>query len=183
LKICQRTTDSKIVILGVDPGFSISGYAVLGQQLQKVAMLDCGYLKMNSKHHLSERTHQFYNLMQNLITKHSVTHIALETSFLGKNPQTFLKLGFLRGVLYLLAAQKGLTISEFAPREIKQSVTGTGGASKEQVAYMLLKLFPQLESIIKKAVYADVTDAIAIAICGIWNSKTLAKSQEAAALR
>jgi crossover junction endodeoxyribonuclease RuvC len=87
---------------------------------------------------------------------------------LGKNAQTFLKLGFLRGILYLLADQHGLQLSEFAPREIKMATTGFGGASKDQVASMMLRLFPRLSEygIIERA---DVTDALAICLCAVWN--------------
>jgi crossover junction endodeoxyribonuclease RuvC len=156
------------VILGVDPGFSITGFAVLKTTGRQVLLLDCGYLKMSSTKSLSERTGQFYKVFQEKITIHGVTHVALETSFLGKNPQTFLKLGFLRGILYLLADQHKLIISEFAPREIKAAVTGSGGASKDQVAHMILRMFPKITQLgaVEKQ---DVTDALAISVCGLWS--------------
>jgi len=125
---------------------------------------------MNSAHHLSARTGQFYNLFKDKIAQHGITDIALETSFLGKNAQTFLKLGYLRGILYLLADQHRLTLAEFAPREIKAAVTGNGGASKEQVADMMLRLFPKLNEFGTIA-RNDVTDALAISLCGIWHQQ------------
>lgn len=157
------------VILGVDPGFSVTGFAVLQASGRQVFLLDCGYLKMSSLKSLSERTGQFYNVFQEKIKTHQVTQISLETSFLGKNPQTFLKLGFLRGILYLLADQHKLTINEFAPREIKAAVTGFGGASKDQVAHMVLRMFPKITQLgpVEKQ---DVTDALAISVCGLWSS-------------
>lgn len=161
------------VILGVDPGFSVSGFAVLKHDNRQAYVIDYGYLKMSSTKTLSQRTGQFYEIFKQKIIDHSVTQVALETSFLGKNPQTFLKLGFLRGILYLLADQYNLTISEFAPREIKAAVTGSGGASKDQVAHMILRMFPkiaQLGDVAKQ----DVTDALAISVCGLWaDQKTL----------
>jgi crossover junction endodeoxyribonuclease RuvC len=155
------------VILGVDPGFHITGYAVSSIEDRRVLLRDCGFLKMSPQHHLSQRVGQFYNFMNDKIATFNVTALALETSFLGKNAQTFLKLGYLRGILYLLADQKGLTLSEFAPREIKMATTGFGGASKEQVAAMVLRLFPGLTEFgaIERA---DVTDALAICLCGVW---------------
>lgn len=155
------------VILGVDPGFSVTGFAILHNNNRQVFLLDCGYLKMSSTKSLSERTGIFYDLFKQKIIDHKITQVALETSFLGKNPQTFLKLGFLRGILYLLADQHKLAISEFAPREIKAAVTGSGGASKDQVAHMILRMFPkvaQLGAVEKQ----DVTDALAISVCGLW---------------
>lgn len=155
------------VILGVDPGFSVTGFAVLKHDNRQAHVIDYGYLKMSSTKTLAERTGQFYDVFKQKIADHAVTQVALETSFLGKNPQTFLKLGFLRGILYLLADQHKLTISEFAPREIKAAVTGSGGASKDQVAHMILRMFPkiaQLGAVAKQ----DVTDALAISVCGLW---------------
>lgn len=160
----------KQVILGVDPGFHITGYAVVSKEGSKVLLLDCGYLKMSSQHPLPQRVGQFYSHMFAKIAQHHVSHIALETSFLGKNAQTFLKLGYLRGILYLLADQHKLCLSEFAPREVKAAVTGFGGASKDQVANMMMRLFPKLAEF-GTVERSDVTDALAISLCGAWNEQ------------
>jgi crossover junction endodeoxyribonuclease RuvC len=160
------------VILGVDPGFSATGYSFLRQEGSKVYLLDCGYIKLKSSDSLSKRVGVFYKFFQEKIKLHSVTQISLETSFLGKNAQTFLKLGFLRGILYLLADQYNLELREFAPREIKMAVTGFGGASKDQVANMVLRMFPKLSEV-KTIEKADVTDALAVSICGVWQSNNI----------
>jgi crossover junction endodeoxyribonuclease RuvC len=115
---------------------------------------------------LSQRTLEFHNFFKTIIAEKGVTHVSLETSFLGKNPQTFLKLGYLRGILYLLAAQNKLEIAEFAPREVKQAIVGSGSAQKEEVALMLMRMFPQLQQY-AASLRNDVTDAIAIGICGM----------------
>jgi crossover junction endodeoxyribonuclease RuvC len=99
---------------------------------------------------------------------YKITDLALETPFLGKNIQTFLKLGYLRGILYLLSDMHALSIHEFSPRQIKVSVTGFGGATKEQVALMILAMFPALNAL-GKIEKNDVTDAMAVSICGLWN--------------
>jgi crossover junction endodeoxyribonuclease RuvC len=157
------------VILGIDPGFHITGYSVIKNEQGKSFLLECDYLKMSSSKHLSERAGIFYSFFNEKIKQQGVTQVALETPFLGKNAQTFLKLGYLRGILYLLADQHKLTLHEFAPREVKIAVTGFGGASKEQVAMMILNMFPALNSLgIEKA---DVTDACAVALCGLWNMR------------
>lgn len=157
----------QVTILGVDPGFHVTGYAIIRHGYGKTHLLDCGFLKMNPKEHLSRRTGIFYEHFLKTIAQHGVSQIALETSFLGPNAQTFLKLGFLRGILYLLADQHGLALHEFAPREIKASVTGFGGASKEQVALMVGRMFPKLNEL-AVSVRSDVTDALAISLCGVW---------------
>jgi crossover junction endodeoxyribonuclease RuvC len=155
-----------MIILGVDPGFTVTGFGILKKEGGKVFLLDYGYLKMNPTKHLSERVAIFHDFFQEKITQWSVDHISLETPFLGKNTQSFLKLGYLRGCLYLLAHKNKTQLHEFSPREVKLSVTGFGGASKDQVASVVLRLFPRLE-VPKKL---DVTDALAITLCGLWQS-------------
>jgi crossover junction endodeoxyribonuclease RuvC len=162
-----------VVILGIDPGFHVTGFAILKHENNKSFLLDYGYLQMSSKKSLAERTKIFYDLFVEKIKKYQVTHVSLETSFLGKNAQTFLKLGYLRGILYLLSSQYKLEISEFAPREIKQSIVGFGGASKEQVAAMVYRMFPKLSEV-KTIAKNDVTDALAICVCGFWSAKRAA---------
>ena len=156
-----------MVILGIDPGFSVTGYSILKREKNKTFVLDYGYLKMMSKDHLSISTGIFYSFFKDKIEKFKVTDLALETSFLGKNAQTFLKLGYLRGILYLLSDQNELRIYEFAPREVKISITGFGGATKDQVALMILSMFPKLNHF-GKVEKQDVTDAIAVSVCGLW---------------
>ena len=160
------------VVLGVDPGFSVTGYSIIAKKQGRVAVLDCGFLKMSPQKSLQERVGIFYDKLKQKIVAHNVSMIALETSFLGKNAQTFLKLGFLRGILYLLADQHNLVINEFAPREIKLAVTGSGAASKDQVAHMMITLFPKLSEY-GPTERPDVTDALAIGLCGIWTQQTL----------
>ena len=161
--------EKKVILLGVDPGFSVTGYSILKKEDKRTIILDYGYLKMSSQKSLAERVGIFYNFFKEKIDKLAITDVALETSFLGKNAQIFLKLGYLRGILYLLASQNNLKIYEFAPREVKSSVTGYGGASKDQVALMILSMFPKLNQF-GKIEKQDVTDAIAISICGVWKS-------------
>ena len=158
------------IILGVDPGFHVTGFAIIKQEGSRALLVDYGFLKMSPSKSLAERVGVFYRLFQEKITHLGVTHVAIETSFLGKNAQTFLKLGFLRGILYLLADQHKLVISEFAPKEIKSAVTGFGGASKEQVAAMVMRLFPKLASL-GPLERNDVSDALAISICGFLQRK------------
>jgi crossover junction endodeoxyribonuclease RuvC len=156
-----------VALLSVDPSYTSTGYAVFARKDGKVFLVDAGYQSFKKFQTISHKISEFYDFILLLIKKHGVTSIALETPFLGKNAQTFLKLGYLRGVLHLIAMQNKITLQEFSPREIKHAVTGGGGSTKEEVALMISRLFPQLKEICKSS-RDDVTDAIGIGICGIW---------------
>lgn len=158
-----------MVVLGIDPGLHITGYGILKKEGNKAFLVDSGFLKMNPTKPLPERIKTFHDYFDDKAKNFNITNLSLETSFLGKNAQNFLKLGYLRGILYLIAQNNSIKIHEFAPREIKQAVTGFGGASKEQVARVMMQFFPGLVSPEK----LDVTDALAITLCGLWNYKSL----------
>ncbi|MBA3953789.1 crossover junction endodeoxyribonuclease RuvC [Candidatus Dependentiae bacterium] len=155
-----------MVVLGIDPGFTSTGFGILKKEGGKAFLLDYGCLNLPSCKPLDARIALFYDFFVQKIETWQVTHIALETPFLGKNAQTFLKLGYLRGILYLLASKYTLSLHEFAPREVKLSVTGFGAAQKEQVARVILRLFPTMSMPSK----LDVTDALAVTLCGVWKA-------------
>lgn len=151
-------------LLGIDPGFSVTGFGIMNKEGSKVSLLDYGALTMNSSKSLSERIGIFHDFFIQKIETNKITAIAIETPFLGKNAQNFLKLGYLRGIVYLLADKYKLPIHEFSPREVKLSLTGFGGADKEQVAKVLMRLLPGMQMPKK----LDVTDALAVTLCGVW---------------
>lgn len=153
-----------MIILGVDPGFTVTGFGIIRKDGQKALLLDHGALRMSPQKTLAERVYLFHEFMQNKIITHNVTVLSLETPFLGKNAQNFLKLGYLRGILYLLAHTHNLRLIELAPTEIKMALTGFGFASKEQIATVVMRLFPGLVRPDK----LDITDAVATALCGLW---------------
>ncbi len=154
-------------VLGIDPGFSFTGYAVLAKEGNRTMLLDFGYLRLPQSKSLQERVALFHDALDKKIVQFQITDLSIETPFLGKNAQNFLKLGYLRGILYLLAHKHSLILHEFAPTQIKQSLTGFGGASKEQVSRVLFQLFPTLA----KPDKYDATDALAISLCGLWRPK------------
>lgn len=156
-----------MTILGIDPGWHFAGYGVLRKLDRSVVLVDYGYLSMSPSKTLVDRSGMFYDFFQEKIKIHGVTDLALETPFLGRNAQNFLKLGYLRGMLYLLSNKNNLVLHEFAPRQVKQAVTGFGGASKDQVSRVVMQLFANA---IKAQKY-DVTDALAVTLCGLWQSK------------
>ena len=156
-----------MVFLGVDPGFQITGFGILKKVQNSIILLDYGALRLPVKKDLSVRIGLFFDFFHGKIKEYGITDISLETPFLGKNAQNFLKLGYLRGILYLLANQHKAILHEFSPREVKQAVTGYGGADKLQVARVIMQLFPRFTA--PKTL--DTTDALAISLCGLWRKK------------
>jgi len=156
-----------MIILGIDPGTRFSGYAILKKEKNSVFLLEHGFLKLGARKPLPERVLNFNDNFERIIKKYAVTDISIETPFLGKNAQNFLKLGYLRGIIYLLAQKYKINILEFTPREVKVSITGFGGASKEQVATMVYRMFPRLPDVKRD----DVTDALAVSLCALWQRR------------
>ncbi len=153
-----------MIVLGVDPSFTCTGYAVMQQQASKQFLIHQATLKLSPSQPMQNRIGHFHTFFQQVIEHYQISRIAIETPFLGKNAATFLKLGYLRGILHLLAHQHAIEIVEFAPSEIKKALTGYAFADKQQISYMIHMLFPQL---VQQKSY-DVTDAIAISLCGLW---------------
>lgn len=153
-----------MIVLGIDPGVVTAGYAVISVQKNRAMLLDCGTLKQQSKTPLYERVSRLHDFFNEKIETWQVTDLALETPFLGKNAQNFLKLGYVRGVLYVSVHRHGLTLHEFSPREVKRAITGYGAAQKDQLARVIVRLFPGFTF---DGRY-DVTDAISLALCGLW---------------
>ncbi len=163
------TQKKEAVILGVDPGLSITGFGIVVSSSRGVSLREYGSFKTAAQDPLQERIAAFFEFISKKVEQWEVTHLALETPFLGKNAQNFLKLGYLRGALYLIAHKHELIISEFSPTEIKKQITGFGGAQKEQVARVVHRFIPGLAPSIP---YNDITDAIAIALCGLWQQQS-----------
>lgn len=148
-------------ILGVDPGTNLCGYAILEVIDKQLKVLSFGvfHLEKFPDHH--EKLKEIFLQLQEIIETYQPKHLAIEAPFYGKNVQSMLKLGRAQGVAMAAGMTMGLQICEYAPKKIKQSITGNGNASKEQVAAML-------ESILKikiESKYLDATDALAAAVC------------------
>jgi crossover junction endodeoxyribonuclease RuvC len=150
-----------MIILGVDPGTLNTGYAVIKGIDEKLRLLKYGVISMTSSMKLPVRLKIIYDGLVEVIDWFIPDEFAIETAFYSKNVQSTLKLGHARGVSILAAVNKQIPTTEYSPREVKKSVTGIGNASKEQVAYMVTKIM----NIKKKPVKADITDALAVAIC------------------
>lgn len=154
----------KRIILGIDPGFTIAGFSLICVDAGRIILLDCGALRQSSTQEIACRLSLFHDFFEKKIVELGVTELALETPFLGKNAQNYLKLGYLRGALLLLVQRHELVLHEFAPRQIKNAITGYGHADKQQVFRVLSRLFPGFT----KPTSLDVSDAVAIGLCAAW---------------
>ena len=153
-----------MIFLGIDPGTITAGYCIIKKDQNKIVLLDYGALCMKPTLPLPERVALFYRFFKQKIEQHTITHMSIETPFAGKNLQNFLKLGYLRGIIYLLTQEHAIVLTEYSPQQIKLAISGHGHADKDTVARIIMRLFPGLSMPAKQ----DTTDAIAIALCGIW---------------
>lgn len=153
-----------LIVLGIDPGTRRAGWSVIKYDQAGLTLLAIDTLSLSPSLPLPTRVGIFGEFIAKLLEHYTITAISLETAFVAKNPQTFHKLGFLRGVLYHLAHQHSCTIAELAPMQVKQAITGWGAAPKEQVGRVLHQLFPTLQ----QQKYEDSTDALAVALAGLW---------------
>lgn len=152
-----------MIILGVDPGTLFTGYAVISGVNEKLELLECNVIKIPAKKKLPLRLKQIYDSLVEVIEEFKPDEFAIETAYYGKNVQSTLKLGHARGVSILAAVNKEIPTAEYSPREVKQSVSGMGAASKEQVRFMVCQVLNiKIESLPKQM---DISDAIAVAIC------------------
>jgi len=126
-----------------------------------VSLVECGVIKTSPQEPLAHRIREIYEAVVELIHRHEPFTMVVEDVFLGKNAQSALKLGHARGAILLAGALHDLPIAEYAPRQIKSAVVGTGNATKDQVGFMV-KQHLGLQEI---PAPADAADGVAAALC------------------
>ena len=149
------------VILGIDPGTNIMGYGVINEVKANIDLVSLGVIKLD---HLDDHALKLKRIFEKtlvLIEQYQPDCLAIEAPFYGKNIQVMLKLGRAQGIAMAAALFKNIPIFEYAPRKIKQSITGNGSAGKEQVAAMLKTLLKFTEN----PEFLDATDGLAVAVC------------------
>ena len=149
------------IILGIDPGTVIMGYSILSVTGNVMKMVEMDVVKLNGKRDMFERLGMINEVIQALISKYKPDSVAIEAPFFGKNVQSMLKLGRAQGVAIAAAMQFKLPVTEYAPKKVKQSITGNGNADKDMVWKMLERIL-DLKSQPK---YFDATDALGVALC------------------
>lgn len=150
------------VLLGVDPGTAVTGFGVVRvDRRRRAALLQCGVVRTSAGAPLPVRLRQIHEAVAELLAEFRPAAMSIENVFQGKNARSALTLGHARGVIILAAALKDVKVFEYAPREIKRAVAGTGSATKDQVAYMVQRHL-RLRSAPRPA---DAADGVAAALC------------------
>ena len=151
-----------MIILGIDPGTAVTGFGVIESTAnQKYRGIDYGTIRSKAREPMTDRLIKIYNGVTAIIEKHQPDHMALEDVFYGQNVQAALKLGQARGAVIVSGLNAGVPVTTYAAREVKQSLTGYGAASKEQVQRMVREMLG-LRDVISPL---DASDALAIALC------------------
>jgi crossover junction endodeoxyribonuclease RuvC len=164
-----RKLEKEKIILGLDPGTNVMGYGVILIQKTKISLLQFGVIHLSKYESHELRLKKIFERVLSLIEEFHPDEVALEAPFFGKNVQSMLKLGRAQGVSMAAALSRQIPIVEYAPKKVKQSVTGNGNASKEQVAKMLMTLF----AIKELPKLLDATDALAVAVCHHFQRATI----------
>jgi crossover junction endodeoxyribonuclease RuvC len=149
------------VILGIDPGTNIMGYGLIQQKDSGLFLLTLGVLQLNKYDNQALKLKKIFERTLSLIDEFHPNELAIEAPFYGKNVQSMLKLGRAQGVAMAAGLYRSVPIFEYSPKKIKQSITGNGNASKEQVAGMLVSLLSMKEI----PTQLDASDGLAAAVC------------------
>lgn len=149
------------IALGIDPGTAIVGYAVIMARGSELSLLACDVITTPAGMPLTQRLQLIYEGLSKLIATYKPQEAAMEELFFAKNARTAMTVGQARGVAMLALANGGLSVAEYTPKQVKQAVTGYGGAGKDQVGEMV-RILLKLTSVPRPD---DAADAAAVAIC------------------
>jgi len=149
-----------MLVLGVDPGSLSTGYGLVEKQHQRLIYVGGGKISPPSSLPFTRRIHHIFQALVHIIDEHQPDEMSIEDIFFAKNVKSALKIGHVRGAALVAAVQNNLTVFEYTPLQIKQSVVGYGRATKEQVRSMV-KVILQIEIPLS----LDASDALAVAIC------------------
>lgn len=149
------------IILGIDPGTTVMGYGLVTQNGKNIHLITLDVLRLGTLENQPLKLKKIFETTLGLIDNYHPDEMAIEAPFYGKNIQSMLKLGRAQGVAIAAALYRSIPVFEYSPRKIKQSITGKGSASKEQVASMLATLLTMKEM----PHYLDATDGLAAAVC------------------
>ena len=157
----RQPNQKERIILGIDPGTAVMGYGLVKEIGSKIELIALGVVKMEKIDDHMLKLQRIFEKTVALIDNYHPDCLAIEAPFYGKNIQVMLKLGRAQGVAMAAALSRNVTITEYAPRKIKQAITGNGNATKEQVAAMLQSLLTFKET----PEFLDATDGLAVAVC------------------
>jgi crossover junction endodeoxyribonuclease RuvC len=155
---------SEKIIFGIDPGTNIMGYGLILNKGKKIELINMGILKLSGYSDHFTKLKRIFESTIRIIDEYHPDELAIETQFFGKNVQSMLKLGRAQGVAISAALYRDIPVFEYSPRKIKQSITGRGAASKEQVSAMLQNLL----SLKQEPESYDASDGLAVAVCHVF---------------
>ena len=164
-----RMNKKATIILGIDPGTTVMGYALLRVENNQPSVLLMDVLKLSKQKDIYARLEMIHTKVMELIQLYRPSSFAIEAPFFGKNVQSMLKLGRAQGVAIAAAMHGKIPVTEYAPKKVKQSITGNGNADKDQVWKMLQRVL----SIDEQPQYFDATDALAVALCHHYQSSSV----------
>lgn len=148
-----------MIILGIDPGLGTTGWGIIAAEGNRLTHVANGRIKTDAALPLATRLAILGEQLNELVTANATRDAAMEEIFVNKNAQSTLKLAQARGMLLGTLGARNIDVGEYAPRLVKQAVTGTGAAEKAQVHAMIARLLPGI-----KIDGADAADALAVAI-------------------
>ncbi len=160
---------NKTRIISIDPGIVITGFSILDFRKAKIKLIAYGTIKPKKKDRIEQRLLHLHNETLGVINRFNPTIMAIEDSFYSKNVKSAVTLGQSRSAMMLAGAKSGIDIYQFAPRKVKQSLCGSGSATKKQVQFMVSNIL-KLEELPNPI---DITDAMAVGICFINNFNTI----------
>ena len=157
-----------MLVLGIDPGTANTGYGVVRSDRPGLASLvECGVIRTRPRDPLPSRLTEIYDGVTQLIARHRPDALSVEDVFYARNVRTTIVLGHARGVILLAGHQANLDIQQFPPAEIKKAVVGSGGATKEQVQFMLTRLL-RLKGVPQPS---DAADGVAAALALVMSAR------------
>ena len=155
--------------MGIDPGTTVMGYGVIRIVGRAPELVVMGVIELQKYSNQYVKLQKVFERVTQIVSEYLPDEIAIEAPFFGKNVQSMLKLGRAQGVAIAAALSRDVPICEYAPRKIKQMITGQGAASKEQVAGMLKSMF----GIEKMPKNLDATDGLAAAVCHYYSTTSV----------
>lgn len=161
-------------VLGIDPGLTRAGFAVVEESGGRLRALDHGTIRAQGDD-VAPQLAALRARLAAVIAEHAPDAVAVERLFVTRNQRTAIRVGQASGIALLVAAEAGLGVTEYGPLQVKQAVVGTGSATKDQVSFMVRRLLGLTE----KPETADAADALALAICHLHSYKLAARAEAA----
>lgn len=160
---------SRRLVLGVDPGNARCGWGVVAEEEGRLAMVECGCLSTPASMARAERLHRVHQGLTEILERHHPDEVAVEQLFFNKNVGSAMAVGEARGVALLAAAQHGVEVAEYTPSRVKEALSGSGRATKDELRMMVVMTL----GLEKPPRPDDVSDALAIALTHIfWGQLT-----------